>query len=141
MTFSTLFFFAARCCLGPVASKRQVSILGPCGWHPLEACGESNLRAMLRHKLFSDAGRQVAEMNPEVASGGTGPILSPDLMEFFRKFPFVVDAIGVQVQSIAPINFSGLRIDLQRGFPSDREPLLIFRLLACRLLLDRNVWE
>ena len=41
---------------------------------------------------------QIAEINPDVASGRTRPILTPDLMEFFRKFPFVQDAVGVQVR-------------------------------------------
>jgi hypothetical protein len=78
-------------------------------------------------------------MNPDVAFRGTCPTLAPNLMEFLRKFPFVACAVRVQVQSVTPVNFSGLGIDLQPGFLSDREPLLIFSLLTRSLLLDWNV--
>jgi hypothetical protein len=74
--------------------------------------------------------RQIAEFNPNIAARRTSKILAPDTMEFFWKFPFVADAVGVQCLSVIPVDFSGLRIDLQSGLLADREPLLIFSLLA-----------
>ena len=96
---------------------------------------------MFRPKLFFDVVRQIAEIYPDVASRRTRKILTPDLTEFFREFPFVLDPVRVQCLSVIPVDFSGLRIDLQSGFPADREPLLNFSLLARRLLFDRNVRE
>jgi len=78
-------------------------------------------------------------MNPDVALRETRRTLVPNLVEFLRKFPFVAYAVGVQVQSVTPVNFSGLGIDLQPGFLSDRERLFFFSLLTRSLLLDWNV--
>ena len=92
-------------------------------------------------RSFFDAVRQVAEVNPDFATGIPREVRATDLAEFLRKFPFVADPVGVQVQRVIPANFSRLRIDFQRGFLADREPLLNFGLLARRPLLDRNVGE
>src|SRR4029077_13770343 len=65
------------------AGKRPRSL----GGGALRAGGESNSRAMLCPNLFFDRLGQIAEMNPDIASGRTPKILEPDTGKFFRKFP------------------------------------------------------
>lgn len=60
-------------------------------------------------------------MNPDVASGRTRNV------------------VGIQGLLVAPVHFSGFRVDLQAGFLADREPLLSLGFLVRGLLLDRNV--
>jgi hypothetical protein len=42
--------------------------------------------------------------------------------QILQEAPFVAHAVGVQCLSVVPLNFSGLRINLQASFLPDREP-------------------
>jgi len=104
-----------RSLAGARASQRRCPrrLRHPRYTQPLRLC--SPLSASKRHLIvnirpggrakpcpnpFSDGIRQVAEMNPDVASWSTRKILTPDLMKFFREFPFVQDVVGIQGLSV-----------------------------------------
>src|SRR5262249_33403559 len=88
---------------------------------------KSQLRSVLLPQGVSRRLRQIAKPDPYIASGRTGEIFPPDLLQLLREV--WIDAIGVECLRICPLDLCSFWIDPKTGFLADREPSL--PLLIC----------
>src|SRR5260370_34477399 len=86
---------------------------------------------LFQESIFGRFG-EIAKPPPYVASGSTGEVFSPDLVKFLWKLG--VESIGVERLRIRPVDLCRVRIDAERGFLADREPLLDGQLVSLPIL-------